>query len=774
MSLTAIALFTVAAPAEERPLEVEILSSVEDGGGVGMELHRVTIRGVARNDLGEPVAGAEIFVGSTNQRHPSNFEKLLANTRSSATGKFELRDVQVLVLRHREEDAKPTESQFTVFGVQQDHGFVWRESIGYRPVPRPDNAKAPPFYRGEDITVDLTFELGSRLRGRITDDRGQPLADAKVQVGYVDNVRNPMGHGMYRCRFRGSDALPDTEPSSFNAIELLPARFREARTDANGEYELLFLRRHCDYLAMIDPGIHFTPHRFELVTSPDAKGRGRTVAIGEEGNFDWSFPIPQHVDVRVVFEDNDMPAKDVSLIAEHPRELRRVRRPALTDGDGRATMLMKPGGYVLDAEPTIGQPYLASHVPLDVADGKNQLDVILRRAAQCQILAKDQDGNSRANVHYLVQDQPNAVWKPLHSHPTVADYPGTSREGRLEFTIAPGKYRFARTVDSYETEPTVEGDWVELKPGENPLIVFTVDVEQKDPPKTEYGPIPENVSKIWEKQNSLLLEGVRVSLRRVSAGAGTFSPVELDALTKDLDPRQVPDIEKIVRTVTKVEHLPRSVIVSRGSQRREDRYGNVAEVWPKRPPNYTVMFNGREGINYMGVNDQVDVHLRKSFRMGIHHVRELVSWPGGGRPGAPETTIVIEGKDLVASIGSEGASYVQRIDAETGFVHEVRMQRGDRLQVDLYFAPKRLPNGMLMSQATIQWTTNKDRLQRFEASLIDGVQTLDSLGPTTFSLALPPGTMVVDYRSGDARNAGRGATSILKRPVKDLAAYLQR
>ena len=89
---------------QERPPEIEILRSIEDGGGIGMELHRVTIQGVAKNDLGEPVAGAEIFVGSTNRRRPTDVERLLGKTRSSATGKFELKDVQLLVLRRPQGD----------------------------------------------------------------------------------------------------------------------------------------------------------------------------------------------------------------------------------------------------------------------------------------------------------------------------------------------------------------------------------------------------------------------------------------------------------------------------------------------------------------------------------------------------------------------------------------------------------------------------------------------------------------------------------------------
>lgn len=763
---------------QERPPELEVLRSVEDGGGIGMELHRVTIRGVAKNDLGEPVAGAEIFVGSTNRRHPTSFERLLGKTRSSATGKFELKDVQLLVLRHREDATEPTESQFTIFGVQQDHGFVWRESIGYRPEPRPDKEQGPPYYQGDDIKVDLTFELGSRLRGRITDDRGEPLANAKIQVGYIDNLRNPDGNGMYRCQFLGSDALPDTDPSTFNAIGLLPAKFRETRTDADGNYELLYLRRHCTYLAMVDPGLEYMPHQFELVTSLTRKPSGRTVVIGEEGKFDWSFPTPERVEVHVVFEDTRMPAKGVSVIVEHSRDMRRLRAPQKTDAEGHVLLTLKPGAYTLTAETTPSEPYLVTRMPLDVRKGP--LKVSLKPAALGEIWAKDQDGENRGGVRYVVKSQENGVWRPLHSHPTVADYPPTNRKGRLSFAIAPGRYRFARAGDSYEAEPTIEGDWVELQAGENPVTVLEAAVEKKEMPKLDPAPIPAEIAAAWAKQTFVLADEVRVSMRRVSTSANVNAQ-EFEALTRDLDLRKTPDIGEIVKSVTGLEQMGRTVIVSRGLQRREDRYGYTDEVWPEGDGTYTVMFNGREGISHQRGNNQVDVHLRSSFRMGIQHVRDLSSWPMAGRPGAPQPTVTNEGGDLLATFKVRDSIYTQRIDAKTGFVYSSRTESSDRVQGSLYFAPRRLPNGMLLCQAMIKWTSVGDRMQRFEAALIDDVQTPESLAPSTFSLALPPGTIVVDHRSAaqGQRPVPPGArprpsTRLLRRPVIDLAAYLQQ
>jgi hypothetical protein len=194
------------------------------------------------------------------------------------------------------------------------------------------------------------------------------------------------------------------------------------------------------------------------------------------------------------------------------------------------------------------------------------------------------------------------------------------------------------------------------------------------------------------------------------------------------------------------------------------------------------MFNGREGIQYQSGNTQVDVYNRNSFRIGIHHVRELAMWPMAGRPGAPELTVTREGDDLVVTSKVRDSSYTQRMDAKTGFVYSLRTEGAARVQTSLYFAPRRLPNGMLIGRAMLMWTSAGDRIQRFEASRIDAVQTLESLAPSTFSLALPPGTLVVDNRAtarpGQAP-APRGArprpsTRLLRRPVIDLAAYLQR
>ncbi|MFH1300689.1 MAG: hypothetical protein ABIK07_06480, partial [Planctomycetota bacterium] len=88
-------------PETKRPPEVEILSTIEDGGGYGQELHRVTITGIARTVAGDPLKDADIYIFNDAMSTPSDFERLRSHTKSDENGLFELKDIQLLVIRQR-------------------------------------------------------------------------------------------------------------------------------------------------------------------------------------------------------------------------------------------------------------------------------------------------------------------------------------------------------------------------------------------------------------------------------------------------------------------------------------------------------------------------------------------------------------------------------------------------------------------------------------------------------------------------------------------------
>lgn len=750
--------------------DVEVLRA----GDPAMELHRVTIHGVAVNDLGEPVGGAEIFVASTNSRYPSDFDRLRGRTRTSPTGKFTIENVSILVLRPGDPKQR-AEGALTVFGVQRDYGFVWSDTLKYRPSRRPEGNEEQAFYEGERIEVPLTFELGSRLLGRITDDRGKPLAGVKVQVGYIDNVRNPQSSGMFRCEFLGSEALPNVKPSEFGAIALLPAPYRETRTDADGRYELRYLRRNCSYLGMIDPGVQYTPHRFELRTTGEGAGRGRTVMIGDSGELDWSFLRPQSVKVRVVTEDN-APVADASVIVRPSRELRRVREPHRTDATGHARFELQPGVYELAIAASPTEPLLSKLVPLDIQDSDVEQSVSLAAAAKVTMATIDASGQRRVGVAIVVQSSEDQPWKPLHSHPTLADYPVSDTDGRLMAIMQPGRYRFAEALSDSTQPPMAPTPWIDIAAAESVDIKVPVSTDPPEPPMSS-GSLPESTIRAARRQKALLeTSSVRVSLRRTfTIGPSDFSRAELRAILAETDGRELPDLAELARRVTGRKQLPRTILVTRGRQRRADHFAAGTEVWPNKSPDNALLFNGSEGVRFDTGNSQAELYRARDFRYGMQTTRDLAQWAVGFRADAdgPQPTVERQGDDLIVKLKDRGTEYTQRVDANNGFVYSTTLNSEGREIVSRYYAPKSYAGGLMLAGGVAEWRVANGKVERMEIMIVDDVKVAD-LPPGAFSIACPPGTLVLDHRvpAGQRQGAVRARTTMLRHPVLDLVAFL--
>ena len=334
-----------ASVAQERPPKVKVLSTLESGAINGKELHRVTIKGIARTAAGDPVQGADIFVSSQTYSTPSDFKKLRGHTRSDANGHFELKDIQLLVIRQRANPIpKPAEGGFVVFGTKENYGYTWHATRVYRPYARPKgvdigdkdkDVTARVFYQNEPITVDLMFEAPAKLRGRITNDLGQPLAGAKVQIGLIDQLRTQRALATWSCQFLGNENDPVASPVRFDGVHSLPAEFRETRTDKNGEYEFKQLRRDTRYLALIDPGLEYAPWQFHLSTS-QKETRPRTKHTGYDGKLDHEFIAPRNVTARVIDSETDQPVSNVLVTARHIGGIRRAGIQARSDSQGNA------------------------------------------------------------------------------------------------------------------------------------------------------------------------------------------------------------------------------------------------------------------------------------------------------------------------------------------------------------------------------------------------------------------------------------------------------
>lgn len=806
----------------KRPPEVEILRSIDNGGGTGFELHRVTITGTARNANGDLVKNATIYVGTANRSRPGDLSVLRGQTQTDDTGHYELKDIQLLVLRTRPNPIpQPTGGGFVIFGTCEGYGFTWHETCQYRPDVRPQatevgdknaDVTANAFYLNEPIVVDLMFEKPALLRGRITDKQGHPLANTKVQLGLTDSQRNPSGYGIRSCRFLGNENQPVKEPVSFSCIKELPAVFRETRTDAEGYYEFKQLRRDCNYLANISPGPEFDSLHFNLVTAPAEKVRNkREVAVGYDGEFNREFTAPQNVTVQVVQEQSGEPVGDVLITARPIGEIRHGGIQARSDSQGNARLHLLPGEYKLITEPAPDQPFhyqsqqfFVKSKPHDV-----QHTVKLRPAAIVILKAVDaRTGKPLPGVRFNYETDTSSEPLPVSTQTVYVDFPKTNAAGEIQTVVIPGQRRFvvAEPLTLAQSENS-RGEMLQLTPGEVTTVEFKLSTPQfvdAEEFKDEAKPDPESIYPVdlqlkWHHQSQLLRNsGLRITTRTMRAPRLELDTEGLLKELRRLEPDRVPDIDELMKEYQgQGFYSSRMLLTSKGRIRRQelyfDRPDKRKQTQENRQPDSIAFRDDWETLRYDTANNQASAS-RSSF-LHIASPFDFTNWPSlrVRRPAAqdrkkPEVTIQQTGPLTTYSVRTETdyrgkkQDFLQRrvVDRETGFIFEnyIESTSVGLEQANFYFAPQKLSNGLILPRFHINWKRYQGKMTVFSIYKIEKVELFDQLPADAFTISIPAGASLVDSRHIPPGASRRGPVRRIQRtltgPVTDFAAYLQR
>lgn len=801
----------------KRPPEIKILSTMQEGGGYGKELHRVTIKGIARTTAGDPIKDAEIYVASYASRMPGNFERLRGRTKSDASGRFELKDIQLLVIRQRANPLpKPVEGGFIIFGTKDKYGFTWHPTRNYRPYKRPtgidkgdknEQITSRAFYQNEPISVDLMFEPAVKLRGRITDDLGQPLAGAKIQFGLVDDLRNPGGWGLYSCRFLGNKSNPVTKPVAFDGMFSLPAEFRETRTDSNGYYEFNHLRRDTSYLANIDPGPEYDPWQFRLETTNSNKKNKRIVKVGYEGELDREFIAPRDIRVRVLQSKSGRAVPNVLITAEDSRKIRRGGIQARSDSLGNAMLKLLPGEYTFRAEPTPDQPFVFLSQKQTIPQTKYNVAVTLKLslAAVVKLKVVDADTNKPiSGVRFDYETDTSSRQIPVSTQTVFVDYPKTNTAGELQAFMEPGMRRFiVAEPETLVHADSSRGELVKLSGGQTTEILFQLSKPQFLPAQVKTDNLqpdkssiyPEELQLKWHTQSERIKNTpLRITARQIMLFKNNISAKNLLNDLRTLDPYQIPNINKLLE---KKHHQKltwaKVVITSDSGKNRADHYYNklfqkknlVDQKRIQRPDRINV-FNGKNSLSYSKANSQANVSIGPSM-VHVNTVFDLCSWPSlrSVRPLKkskirPKVKITELGKRVTYAISIKRASSRRVIDQQTGFIFESSLGANldEPERVDLYFAPEEYSNGLILPRLRISLNMSQDKLSYLSAYLIEKVEILEPVPADAFAISLPTGALLVDSRHVPARSADRSpvrpAIKTLRAPVTDMAAYLKR
>ena len=803
----------------KRPPEIEILQTIEDGGGYGQELHRVTISGTARTASGDPVKDADISIIAHANRISSDFNLLRGQTRTDDTGHFELKDIQLLVIRERANPIpRQAEGDFVVFATREGYGFTWHATCKYRPDVRPQGTELDDrnqqvteraFYLNEPIEVDLLFERPAKLKGRITDKQGRPLPHAKVQLGLIDSLRTRNSWGIWSCSFLGNENQPVSEPARFDAIRLLPAKFRETHTDAQGYYEFTQLRRDTSYLANIDPGPTFDPWQFTLAATAKEKVRNKNmVAVGYDGELNRDFEAPRSVTVQVTQENTNQPVANVLVTAHPVGQVRRGGVQARSDSQGNANLQLLSGEYQLIAEPAPDLPFCFQSKILIVSDKTEDLKHTLKLKPAAIVILKavnSETGEPIPGVRFNYETHDTSEQLPVSTQTVFVDYPETNAAGEIQAFMLPGTRRFVVTEPFTLVQADgSRGERVKLTAGKTTEVEFKLttpqflpaelaDLNLKPDPDSIY---PPDLQLKWHTQSELL----RLSHLRVNTDLILVSrkPVDTDALLKDLrslDPYQVPDIDSLFKKHLSGEpYRCDAILTSSGKMRHETRYSKERNQGSHRDhrqrlPDSVTFTDMWDTLQYNIANNQASVDRRGGSGAYLHIASpyDFSDWPSLRRqrpPSSerkePEFKIRQEGRRTIYD-GQLGENTYRRIlDRETGFIFETFVEAPSYglQQVSMYFAPEKHANGLILPRLSINWKISKGKSGLLTVYEIKQVEAFSQLPADAFAIPLPSGALIVDSRHVPPRASRTGPNrpfmTTLRGPVSDFAAYLQR
>ncbi len=764
--------------------EIRVLRSVDEGGGTGFELHPVTIFGQVTDTAGHPIPRARIFIGSTPRTWPGGFDLLRGTTTTDDRGCYRAEGVPLLVVRSRPTPVpQPVAGDFMVFVVAERYGVTWHPQCSYRPEEetagvheRSDSANV--FHRSP-MQVDLTCEPPAVVQGRITNDLGEPIPDAKVQFGRFESLRLPHSSGGHSCRYLGPQGEQLVE---FSAIALLPANLRETRTDQDGRYRLNQLRRDSAYFVQINPGAGYDALRVTATTAEGKSDNSRQRFLRYEGILDHEFTAPREVVVRVTAEDTEQPLPEVTIHA-HGSRIRRDGVTARTDADGTALLRLTPDSYTLSIEPTPRSEYIASQELFEVTEQptRQEVNIQLRRAAvvEFQTVAVA-TGTPVPGVRFEYETDTTAERQAVHSQTVYCDYPVTDSQGKLRVVLAPGRKRFVVATCPPLAKPEVEStDLLDLTAGTTTTVQIEFDCQPSAPvalPSTEGTPYDAEMVAKWARQRELLasLRG-HLNIRR-HFRADKLPRERVDSAMEGLASDVVPDLSVVFRDVLNEPFgWSRSRLTIDGNRLRSDT--RDIRLNESNAPLYTTLRNGFEGVTYSEGIAQADVFRIDDFRRRIVSMHSLCTWPhlpSKGAEAAPRQWTAKRQDGRLIVTATEGDAFSEWIvSQETGFLYRLLCRTASGFGISRWqFAPKTYENGMILPGLSIEVRFRGNETNLIEAYEVESVDPLERLPADAFSVALPAGVNVLDWRGVPENGPRRPKSGVIRGPISDVVAYL--
>jgi beta-lactamase regulating signal transducer with metallopeptidase domain len=428
----------------------------------------ITATGRAIDKNGDPIPRAKIYLAS-----PRNTGAPLATSTTDDKGVYKFDDVELAIER---QDGKDAHGSFEVFGQAEGYGFAWRPlkwfySDKLRSTDSPNlipGYDLPRSFGREDaIDLDIRFGPPAKLRGRVVNDLGEPIANTPVAIRDGEPFANEfVNEGL----------------ESFNWPSLVPESIKIRRADKDGRFEFTALpAKHSFRLDLKPPG--YTPVIIYAATQaePSKNDEGLEV-FGND--FEVIFERPRKLKLRIVYGDSGQPAPKVGIGGK----VTEAGFWETTDDNGIVEVPLPDGKFKLSVMPRYGTPYLRTEVELDVtADTAERTTTIkLHPAAVANINVIDADTLepiSGVDV-WIEKHRPNgAPYREIHGYRSwevetrISHYesPRSDEKGEMRVLFEPGKQRIGVGLKAYPEgyEPVEpDGKVIEVEAGKPRSILF--------------------------------------------------------------------------------------------------------------------------------------------------------------------------------------------------------------------------------------------------------------------------------------------------------------
>jgi hypothetical protein len=291
------------------------------------------------------------------------------------------------------------------------------------------------------MVMDLHFPPAAALTGRIVDEAGRPVPNARIRLGHCDSL-DTQGKESHH-NFREFWALGSAPPALTKAETGPDGRFRLEGLPGEAGFRLFV--EHPDY-AWMDLWAATTNRPVDAFDYPLQAIAGDVRPPVTTGELKVTLRATRQIAVRTVFADSGRPAPRVRVSASQGPS--GPGGYGTTDAEGQLQLRIPPGEYHILADPTAGGAACVrtiSSFRVDEQPATQTLEIRVNPGCVLMIEVVDaKTGRGIPGVGFRceVDGEPQSR-RTVQSRSGFIDNPQSDANGRLRAVVEPGERAYS-------------------------------------------------------------------------------------------------------------------------------------------------------------------------------------------------------------------------------------------------------------------------------------------------------------------------------------------